>query len=70
MIYELFILKVGQVHFRFFFYYKLFTNKKNVLSFIYVYHYLHFFQKWTCPTFKINGLYLYYRVVTEELKIY
>ena len=29
------------------FYYKLFTNKKNILSFIYIYHYLHFFQKWT-----------------------
>ena len=46
-IYESFILKVGQVHFFFFFfyYYKLFTNKRNILSFIYIYHYLYFFQK-------------------------
>ena len=37
------------------FYYKLFTNKKNILNFIYIYHYFHFFQKWTCSTSKING---------------
>ena len=56
IIYEPFILKVGQVHS--FFDYKLFTNKKSILSFIYIYHYLHFFQKRTCPTFKINGSYV------------
>ena len=44
---ERFILKMGRVHFN-----KLFTNKKNILSFIYIYHYLHFFQKWTCPLSK------------------
>ena len=59
----MFILKVGQVHF---FYYKLFTNKKNILSFIYIYYYLHFLQKRTCPTFKINGSYVAFRLVSNN----
>ena len=43
---------MGQVHF---FFIINCLQIKRTLSFIYIYHYLHFFHKWTCSTFKING---------------
>ena len=47
---EPFILKVGQVHF-----YKLFTNKKNISSFTYIYHYLHLFRNGLAPLSKYTA---------------
>ena len=44
---EPFISKVGQVHFLL-----LFTNKKNMLIFIYIYNYLHFFKNGLAPLSK------------------
>ena len=53
ILHEPFILKVEHVHFFFFFFnYKLFKNKKNILSFIYIYHYLNFFKNGLVPLSK------------------